>query len=261
VPEDSFLAAARTPPGQLKVAFSVRSPLDTPVDAECRKAVEKCVGALESLGHVVTEAEPPIDGMELARAYLTVCFGHVAADLRWVARTLGVRPGRLEIEDTTRLAGMIGDSLSAADFVESRHTWNSFARIMGAFHRDFDLYLTPTTAVPPIELGALDQTPLERLGLKMVNTLRAGGAVRATGLPERIGLENLTPVPFTQLANLTGQPAMSVPMHRTPEGLPCGVQFMAEMGGEVLLYRLAGQLEEAFPWRDEWPPLAKTAWT
>jgi amidase len=125
---------------------------------------------------------------------------------------------------------------------------------MGDFHRKFDLYLTPTTASPPIEIGVLDQSPLEKLALKVVNGLRAGGAIQAIGLPEKLALENLAPVPFTQLANLTGQPAMSVPLHWTPEGLPCGVHFMAPIGKEAVLLRLAAQLERAKPWWDRRPP-------
>jgi amidase len=73
--------------------------------------------------------------------------------------------------------------------------------------------------------------------------------------------KNLSRVPFTQVANLTGQPAMSVPLHRTPDGLPCGVQFLAAIGREDLLFRLAGQLEQAYSWFDKRPPLVKPVTT
>jgi amidase len=237
---------------RLRIAFTARSPLGTAVDRECRAAVERTARLCEDLGHHVTEREAPIDGIAVARAYLTLYFGQVGADLRWIARNVGRKAAR-QVEDATRVLGSIGESISAAEYVEARASWNRFGRAMGGFHGRFDLYLTPTAARPPAPIGSLEGSPLVRIALKLVNRLRAGGAFRATGLLEKLALENLAPVPFTQLANLTGQPAMSVPLHWTPDGLPCGSQFVAPVGAEATLIRLAAQLEEASPWFDRRP--------
>jgi amidase len=253
MPERPFSEEVGIPPGRLRIAYSTRSPIGGPVDEECRRAVESTLPLLEELGHDLVEVEPAIDGMAVARAYLTLYFGHVAADLRLIAHSFGPDAVKTGIEPTTRVVGLIGETISGADFVESKRGWNRFAREMGAFHQSHDLYLTPTTAAPPVELGALDPSPLEEFGLRIVNSLRAGGALRASGLPERLALENLSPVPFTQLANLTGQPAMSVPLHWPADGLPYGVHFTAALGGEARLIRLAAQLEEARPWWDRRP--------
>ena len=91
--------------------------------------------------------------------------------------------------------------------------------------------------------------------LKIVNTLRLGGLLKASGITDKIAVDNLSKMPFTELANFTGQPAMSVPLYWTADQLPCGVHFMARYGDEATLLRLAAQLEKAQPWFDKHPPV------
>jgi amidase len=254
-PERPYLEEVSSPPPPLRIAFSTRSPLDAEVDPHCRSAVEETVLLLEDLGHGVEEAEPQIDGRQVAHAYLTLYFGHVAADLRELCGTMGRAAVTKGTEPATQVLGLIGESISAAEFVEVKRSWNIFSRAMGAFHQKYDLFITPATASLPPTVGSLAQTRLQRAGLKIVNRTRAGRAVRATGLVERLAMENLGPVSFSQLPNLTGQPAMSVPLHWTAEGLPCGVQFIAPTAGEAILFRIAAQLEEARPWVQRRPPV------
>ena len=260
-PERPFVAELEQRPDRgLVIALSTTSPLGTPVDPECVRATEQAAELLTELGHHVEEAEPPIEGMAVARAYLTLFFAHVAADLRWISRTVGQSALRRGIEEPTRLVGLLGETISAAEFVEAKRSWNVFGRSMGAFLHGatnpsgrYDLYMTPTTATAAVPIGSLEPSPIERVGMRVANLLHAGRPIRWTGITEKLAIDQLAPVPFTQLANLTGQPAMSVPLHWGPEGLPRGVQFMAPVGSEALLYRLAGQLEEARPWRHRRP--------
>lgn len=256
VPDRPFADEVNTPPGQLRIAWSTRSPIGMPVHDECRRAVEGTVALLEKLGHVCIEVEPEIDGMAVARSYLTLYYGEVAADLREIARTFG-SAARSQVEPITRTVALIGETIRAADVVESRRRWNEFGRAMGYFHREYDLYLTPTTAAPPPVIGSLAPSRVEEIGLRLVNAARAGRPLHAAGLPEKLALENLAPVPFTQLANLTGQPAISLPLHWGEDGLPYGLQFMAPIGGEASLLRLAGQLEQASPWAHRKAPFAR----
>jgi amidase len=126
---------------------------------------------------------------------------------------------------------------------------------MGRFHHKYDLFLTPTLAYPPVKIGELQPKPYERFAMKVVNALGLGFILKAAGLVDRMAEASLSKTPFTQLANLTGQPAMSVPLHWTPDGLPVGVHFMAPFGEEATLFRLAAQLEKARPWFDKHAPV------
>ena len=159
------------------------------------------------------------------------------------------------MEPTTWLLGLLGRTYPAADFAAARHSWNDHARAFGRFHHTYDLLLTPTLAAPPVRIGELQPKPTEQLLLKLVNTFGLGGLIRRSGIVEQLAEQSLEKTPYTQVANLTGQPAMSVPLHWTADGLPCGVQFIAKMGAEDVLFRLAGQLEQARPWFDKRPAL------
>lgn len=253
-PERPFREEVYSTPERLRIAFSTRSPIGMPVDRECVRAVEIAAHLLEGLGHSVEEKQPEIDGMDVARAYLNIYFGHVAADLRWLSGEVGA-DALHKVELVTRFVGMLGESIPAAEYVEWTRRWNDFGRAMGRFHQEHDLYLTPATASLPVEIGSLEQSLAERLGMMLAASTGAGRLVRASGIPEQLALEQLAPVPFTQLANLTGQPAMSVPLHWSEDGLPCGAHFMAAVGNEALLFQVAGQLEQAKPWWESRPPL------
>jgi amidase len=117
--------------------------------------------------------------------------------------------------------------------------------------------MTPTTAFPPAKVGELNPKPAEAMLINLVNTLRAGWLLRASGIVNKMAERNLARTPFTQLANLCGLPAMSVPLHWTPEELPCGSHFTAPFGEEATLFRLAAQLEEACPWFDRRPRMTQ----
>lgn len=125
---------------------------------------------------------------------------------------------------------------------------------MGKFHETYDLYLTPTLAYPPVKIGELAPKPGEKIAMDIVNMFGLGKLMKATGMVQELALKSLEKSPFTQLANLTGQPAMSVPLYWSKENLPIGVQFIAPMGREDVLFQLAAELERARPWFDKRPP-------
>src|SRR5690606_24083890 len=242
----SFLRAANTPISrQLKIAFSTNSPLGSSVDQECREAVRKTANLLEEMGHIVVEKEAPVDGKKLANYYMLLYFAEVASTLRALEETIGRKIRYDDVEPTTWILGLLGKAVSAEEFLISLKYWDEVAIQMENFHDDYDFYMTPTTAMPPSRIGELDLRTFEKTLIRTVGSLGLGGILKKSGFVDQLAYKSLERTPFTQLANFTGQPAMTLPMHITKEGLPCGVQVMARRGREDLLLQLAGQLEKS----------------
>jgi amidase len=249
-PEGPYLQAVSTEPRRLKIAFNTDSPLGSPVHPDCLKAVEEAAKLLETLGHRVEAARPELDGLALAKSYLAMYFGEVAADIDALALVLKRAAKPRDVEFTTYTLGLLGRSFSSGDLVAALRLWDLAAREMGRFFHHYDLYLTPTTAQPPAKIGALTPGVLETILMKAINTLNLGGLLKRTGIVDSLAVKSLARTPFTQLANLCGLPAMSVPLYWTAAGLPLGVQFIGPFGDETTLFQLAGQLEQAKPWSE-----------
>lgn len=256
-PAESYRQAMLREPGRLRIAFSCQSPLGTEVHPEAIAAVQHSARLLSALGHEVVEDQPQYDGQDLARCYLNMYFGQVAASLA-EARAAGAQSADFEL--STRLLEAFGKAASAGDYVRSRRRWNHFARALGVFHEQYDLFLTPTLASPPaLHEAALMPVGQQRLLSFLLNSGLLGVLARL-GLMDKpvteLSRQSLSLVPFTQLANLAGVPAMNVPLHWTKDGLPLGVQFIAPFGAEALLLQVAAQLEQVQPWFDRLPPMA-----
>jgi amidase len=253
-PAEPYTDAMRREPGRLRIGWTTTSPIGTPVHHEAQAAVQGAVALLQSLGHEVEEAQPAIDGAALARSYLHVYFGQVPAAMA-LARAAGA--GDAEFEVLTRVIETLGKATSADSATRELTQWNAYARALAAFHQRFDLLLTPTLAQPPVRHGTGDLPPAQLRALDVLNRTGLLGALARLGLLDRtvdhIARDNLAAVPFTQLANLTGTPAISLPLHWTVDGLPLGVQFIAPFGREDRLLQLAHQLEQARPWFDRLP--------
>jgi len=246
-PERPYCQELQREPGRLRIAFSVQSPLGMEVDAEAVRAVEHTAKLLESLGHHLTVATPAIDGRKLCTDFLQMWYSHNAAAVRSTRQLTGCGPTDFEL-DTLALTAM-GMSLRAIDYVESYQRWSDYVRRLAEFHEQYDLFVTPSVASPAPRVGEV-KTPewlstVMRQGFKVGLSRLVPLAAKAV---DNVALDNLRRVPFTQLANLTGVPAMSVPLHVCSNGLPLGVQFIAPHGGEGLLLSVAAQLERAQPW-------------
>ena len=252
-PERPYLQEVARDPGRLRIAFSTRSPIGTEVDPQCVAALEETARLLERLGHRVEEAQPEVDGLALARCYITMYMGNVAASVAEIVAEAGAREA--DFETDTRTFALLGRALPAGDYVRIRRQWNDFARALGRFFTSHDLYLTPTLAAPPLRIGELELPAWQRAAQKLVLGLRAGGLLLKSGIVDQLARDSLAKVPFTQLSNLTGTPSMSVPLQWTPEGLPLGSHFIAPFGEEARLLRLAAQLEQAQPWAQRRPAL------
>lgn len=250
VPETSWFDAIREAPRPLRIGVFTASPYGTDVAPECVEAVESTARTLEGLGHQVDYARPEIDGQALARCYLGLYFGEVSAIIDRAKEQYGAREADFELD--TRLIGMLGRTLPLPDYVRMRQRWNEFARALGQFFGTWDLYLCPTTGQGPARIGELDTPGALQFAERLMLMLRAGKLVHRSGVVDQMAMDNLARTPFTQLANLTGTPAMSVPTHWSSGGLPVGVQFGAGHGQETVLLQLAAQLEQAMPWFDRY---------
>ena len=132
-------------------------------------------------------------------------------------------------------------------------------RALAEFHEGYDCYLTPMLAKPPLPVGALATPPTLQRVSRAMSKAHGGRIVAATGIVDDLVRANLGWVPYTQLANVTGRPAINVPLHWTADGLPLGVQFVGALGSDGLLLRLAAQLEQARPWAGRHPARVASA--
>ena len=238
-PSVSFAEAARRDPGRLRIAFETASPNGCDVHPDCVRAVQETAALLESLGHSVEQAAPTVDPEVYVENFIKVWIGETGEELHTLELIKGEPLDRDRIEPLTRQMAEIADSMSATDFLVALDFLRRISREIMRFWGDYDVVLTPTLAKPAIEIGSL--RPKE--GAEPVSML----------------LNSSDWVPFTPVWNVTGQPAISLPLHQSADGLPVGVQFIAALGGEDLLLSLAGQLEQALPWADRRPPLAVPA--
>jgi amidase len=163
--------------------------------------------------------------------------------------------GNTGFEPDTLVMAALGRATKTVDLVRAIENRQLHVRRLAEFHESFDLLLTPTTAMPPPRIGAFDLAPRLQRAQNALVRARGAGLLRFTPVVDQLISENLGWVPYTQLANLTGRPAMSVPLHWTADGLPIGAQLVGRLGAEGQLLRLAAQLEQAQPWFDRRPPL------
>ncbi|QSQ27543.1 amidase [Pyxidicoccus parkwayensis] len=238
-PERPFLDELKHKPRKLRIALSRTAVSGVPVSADCIAAVEDAARLCTELGHEVVEAGFTYDDRMLNSAMTTVWAGALAGWAQALSAGLGRPMGPETLETTTLEVARYGAALKASDLQMAVMTFNQVSRTVGAFFQAYDMLLTPTVAVPPYKLGVL-------------NTMEP----RA---PEDWYAHVFSLCPFTAVFNVTGQPAMSVPLHWNKDGLPIGVQFAGRYADEATLFRLAAQLEEARPWAGRRPPVHATA--
>jgi len=219
-------------PGRLRVGVLDRPGADGYLDdPQCRAAVAGTARLLEKLGHHLDESAPEaMFDEQFPRHFGTIIAGNTEATFRAFEMLLGRPIGEDEIEPRNAGYRRAGAALDAVTYLHSRTWIGTWARRMAHWWTSHDLLLTPTLGAPPPELGWFT----------------------AEG-PQGEGRRVLSFIPYTAQFNMTGQPAVSVPMHWTPDGLPVGVQLVAAYGREDLLVRVASQLEQAAPWHRRHP--------
>lgn len=228
----TFLHAAGTAPGSLKIAVSREKWGQGSYQPEVLAGLEQTVALLESLGHRVEEASPAIDGPALASVLFTIISVNTAVAVRQRAAELGCRVEELDMEDGTRATVELGTGISGADYAEAIQMNQRAGRLLGNFHQQYDLLLAPTLASAPVTVGHIGGAPPEAYGDRLFAFMGDTG-----------------------LYNQTGQPSISLPLHWTEQNVPVGMMFTAAYGNDALLLQLAGQLEQSAPWWQRRPPV------
>jgi amidase len=234
-PERPYLEEVRREPGRLRIALCRTPASGAPVSPECVAAVEDVARLCQSLGHEVVEAAPRYDVAKFDHANGILWVTNLQLFAESISQGLGRPLGEEMLEATTWASVQYGRTLKALDLQVALAEMNQVSREVSRFFVEHDVLLTPVTAQPPLKLGVLNANA--RLSaLEWLNHI-------------------FTLNPFTALFNGTGQPAMSVPLHWSAQGLPIGSQFVGRWGDEATLFRLAGQLERARPWATRRPPV------
>jgi len=252
-PSPGYLQTLAQPPGRLRIGFDTASPIGTPVDPEAVRAVEHAARLLESLGHHVEPASLPVDGRALADDFLNAWYVAQAYLIDLVCEMSNASAA--DFEPDTRMMAAVGRSLSAVDFMRGQSRWQQHVQGLSDFHARYDLWLSPTLAGPPVPIGHFDTPAVLNWLSNLAVRLGLAGRIRHSSTYKRQVAANLSWTPYTQLANLTGRPAMSVPLHWTADGLPLGVQFVGPLNSEGRMLQLAAQLESAQPWFERRPAL------
>lgn len=249
----TFLAALDAPPRPLRIGL-VTDPMLAPALADdTRAALDDAAALVESLGHHVELATLHVDYARAAETFLTL-WATIAEEIVLGARALtGRTPRRGEFEAATWAMAVVGRRLARARLQDVLEWQRQLTVQVSGLVSRYDAILCASLAGPPVKIGELQPTPLEAAQMKLVAALPAKPLLRE--LLAKASQKAFAWAGCTELFNLTGQPAMSVPLYWNARGLPIGVQFVARHGDDALLLQLARQLEQARPWFDRRPPL------
>ena len=221
-------------PGRLRIAFSSTPPINVPVHADAIAAVKDAARLCESLGHIVEEAAPALNGREIMQAQGVVISANVAFTVEEAAEALGRKPVPEDVERATWFRIENARRADSSAYARAMNTLHMVGRTVAAFMEDYDVILQPVAAQPTLPLGVIN---LDREDLQQMYR-------------EMIGF-----IPYTGIYNLTGQPSANIPLHWNTDDLPIGTMFTTRFGDEATLFRLAAQLEQARPWFRRYPGL------
>ncbi|ACG77614.1 6-aminohexanoate-cyclic-dimer hydrolase [Phenylobacterium zucineum HLK1] len=230
-PERPFLEAAGRDPGRLRIGFTTAALQSQALDPECAEAVRDAAKLCEDLGHAVEEVKVPGDFPAMQAAAGLVIAASVAANLDAEAERRGRPVGKGEVEGLTMATYRRGQGVTGSAYVQALATLHAFGRDVAALFETYDVLLLSTLGRPAIPIGWIFEDR------------------------DQIADRLFSFMPNTQPFNNSGQPAMTVPLAWSGEGLPIGLQFVGRTGEEAMLFSLAGQLERARPWFDRVAPL------
>jgi amidase len=234
--DGDFIGASRREPGRLRIGVAVNAPLEGAVlDPVCEQAAHDAGQLLESLGHSVEDFSPPWSGLELLNDF-TRAFGPMVAMSVLVGGRLARRePTADDVEPLTWALWEHARSQDTISFLSAQGRLESVARSIVRALARYDAVLTPALASRPLKTGEVHGRGPDPWG----NYQRSGHFT-----------------PFTAIVNVTGLPAIALPLYHGEDGLPTAVQVIGRPAGEGQLLALAAQLEVALPWAQRLAPVA-----
>jgi amidase/6-aminohexanoate-cyclic-dimer hydrolase len=232
-PERPFAQEVGREPGRLRIAYTDRSPYGDAIDPEIAAAARDVAALLGKLGHHVEERAPELPA-DPATIMASIVGANTALSVRMAEAAFGRQMTERDFEILTLAMSRNAQLSSATDYVAAQLDAFRISRTLAEFFATCDVFLCPTLCLPPVKIGEL-------------NTM-AGDLSQISPTLRRY-------IPGTAMFNMSGQPAMSVPLAWSKAGLPLGMMFSAKLGDEGVLFRLAGQLEQVRPWRDKLPPV------
>jgi amidase/6-aminohexanoate-cyclic-dimer hydrolase len=232
-PERPFSQEASRDPRRLRIAFTDKSPYGDAIDPEIATAVREIAKLLAGLGHYVEERAPEL-AADPAAVMATIVGSNTALTVRLIEQRLGREATENDLEKLTLASAHNARKTSSTDYVAAQLAAFQISRALADFFESCDVFLCPTLCSPPLRIGELDTMSKD--------------------------LSHIAPIlrrymPGTAMFNMSGQPAMSVPLAWNKAGLPLGMMFSARFGDEATLFQLAAQLEQERPWKNQLPPV------
>jgi amidase/6-aminohexanoate-cyclic-dimer hydrolase len=232
-PERPYLEEVGRDPGRLRIAFTDKSPCGDAIDPEIAAVTREIAAQLSGLGHHVEERAPQLPA-DPAVVMATIVAANTALSVRLTEQRFGRAMTDRDFEILTLASAHNAEKATATDYVAAQLSAFQISRTLATFFEACDLFLCPTLCSPPLRIGEL-------------NTMAED-------------LSHIPPIlrrymPATSMFNMSGQPAMSVPLAWNSAGLPLGMMFSARFGDEATLFRLAAQLEQVRPWKQKLPPI------
>jgi amidase len=232
-PERPFSQEVGRDPGRLRIAFTDKSPYGDAIDPEIAASVRDVAALLGGLGHHVEERAPAL-AADPAAVMATIVAANTALSVRLAEQRFGREMTDNDFETLTIASAHNAQRATATDYVAAQLSAFAISRSLASFFETCDVFLCPTLCSPPLRIGEINSMSED--------------------------LSHIAPIlrrymPATSMFNMSGQPAMSVPLAWNAAGLPLGMMFASRFGHEATLFRLAAQLEQERPWRNRLPPV------
>lgn len=253
-PSTPFLSEVDIAPGTLRIGVTLTPVVSGHLHPDCRQAVENTAQRLTSLGHQVDFSAPPLVDDDFIFHYVRMLAADTAATLRELERQAGRRARRDEIEPRTWALVHMGDALTGAELAISQWAMQQIARDYATWAAQYDVVVSAALGEPPLKIGALRPDLTQKTLLTLANTLPLGRIAKQRDFILSNARDIFDYTAYTMPSNAAGLPSMSVPLNWNVDGLPIGTLFTARYGDEATLFRLARQLELAYPWDHRRPP-------